>query len=79
MLKFVINRTKQLTEVAVVQVSTWTLRIVDPASDDQGVIRQAARAISSVIYENPEEKESDIKFRLAIREILDETNPQVSA
>jgi hypothetical protein len=74
MLKFVISRTKQLTEVAVVQVGTWTVRITDPESDDQAVIRQAARAISSVIYENPEEKESDIKFRLAILEVLDETN-----
>ena len=73
MLNFTIKRMKQLTEVAVVQVSAWTLRIVEPAADDQGVILQAAQAISSVIYENAEEKESDIKFRLAIREILDAT------
>ncbi len=79
MLNFTINRTKQLTEVAIVQVGTWTIRIVDPESEDQVVIRQAAQAISSVIYENPEEKESDIKFRLAIREILDATHGNVVA
>ena len=67
-LNFQITVFHRFTPVAEVSVAGWKIRVVD-FSDDTEIIKKSVRAILSIIYENPEEKPSDIAFRKKVEAI----------